>query len=74
MVSLTIQQYFNSFLLTLNINVDFTQIKDKNEHAFCQTCIHKWLEKSGECPVDRTPLSRVDLKPVSRLLQNLLSE
>lgn len=43
------------------------------EHAFCSTCIHDWMNRQPTCPIDRGPLLRKNLKPVPRILRNLLS-
>lgn len=43
------------------------------EHAFCQDCIHEWLSRAQTCPIDRTPIECDQLKPVPRILKNLLS-
>jgi len=43
------------------------------EHAFCADCIHEWLSRQQTCPVDRRSISIAELKPVPRILKNLLS-
>ena len=43
------------------------------EHAFCSACIHEWLTRQPTCPVDRNPITPNQLKPVPRILRNLLS-
>ena len=43
------------------------------EHAFCKECIHEWLSRQPTCPVDRQALFTPQLKPVPRILKNLLS-
>ncbi|XP_064598381.1 LOW QUALITY PROTEIN: E3 ubiquitin-protein ligase NRDP1-like [Liolophura sinensis] len=43
------------------------------EHAFCSTCILEWLTRQPTCPVDRNPITPNQLKPVPRILRNLLS-
>lgn len=43
------------------------------EHAFCSACIHEWLLRQHTCPVDRQPITQHQLKPVPRILRNLLS-
>lgn len=43
------------------------------EHAFCSTCIHDWMNRQPTCPIDRGSLLRKNLKPVPRILRNLLS-
>ncbi|UJR07931.1 hypothetical protein I4U23_012214 [Adineta vaga] len=43
------------------------------EHTFCQICIHEWLSRSETCPIDRTPLQLEQLKPIPRILRNLLN-
>jgi len=42
------------------------------EHAFCADCIHEWLNRQQTCPVDRRSISIAELKPVPRILKNLL--
>lgn len=44
------------------------------EHAFCRLCINQWLKLQSICPVDRTSIQPSDLKPVPRILKNLLSK
>lgn len=43
------------------------------EHAFCATCIREWLTRQPTCPVDRSAITPNQLKPVPRILRNLLS-
>ncbi|XP_040564960.1 E3 ubiquitin-protein ligase NRDP1 isoform X1 [Lepeophtheirus salmonis] len=44
------------------------------EHCFCSLCIKQWLPRHPTCPVDRSPLSLHDLKPIPRVLKNLLAK
>jgi E3 ubiquitin-protein ligase NRDP1 len=44
------------------------------EHAFCHMCINQWLNHQSICPIDRAPILAQDLKPVPRILKNLLSK
>lgn len=43
------------------------------EHAFCAACINAWLTRNTTCPVDRQSITSDQLKPVPRILRNLLS-
>lgn len=43
------------------------------EHAFCSACIKEWLARNDSCPVDRTAVTSEQLKPVPRILRNLLA-
>ncbi|KAL5005635.1 hypothetical protein ScPMuIL_016793 [Solemya velum] len=43
------------------------------EHAFCSSCIQEWLTRQPTCPVDRNAITPNQLKPVPRILRNLLS-
>lgn len=43
------------------------------EHAFCADCIMEWISRQPTCPVDRRAISVPDLKPVPRILRNLLA-
>lgn len=43
------------------------------EHAFCGGCIKEWLTRQPTCPVDRGAITPNQLKPVPRILRNLLS-
>lgn len=43
------------------------------EHAFCTACINEWFNHQETCPVDRQPITSSILKPVPRILKNLLS-
>ena len=44
------------------------------EHAFCASCIHGWLHRQLSCPIDRNHVTALQLKPVPRILKNLLSK
>jgi hypothetical protein len=44
------------------------------EHAFCSGCINQWLAHQPVCPIDRTCIQPKELKPVPRILKNLLSK
>lgn len=43
------------------------------EHAFCRACIQEWISRQPNCPVDRQHITSVQLRPVPRILRNLLS-
>ena len=43
------------------------------EHAFCSGCISEWIRRQATCPVDRNAISIAQLKPVPRILKNLLA-
>jgi len=43
------------------------------EHAFCAACINEWLTRQPTCPVDRNQITPNQLKPVPRILRNLLA-
>lgn len=42
------------------------------EHAFCRSCITEWLTRQPTCPVDRNNITVANLRPVARILRNLL--
>ncbi|KAL7668167.1 hypothetical protein ACOME3_008881 [Neoechinorhynchus agilis] len=44
------------------------------EHAFCRDCICQWLSTDTRCPLDRKIVSVSCLKPVPRILRNLLNK
>lgn len=44
------------------------------EHAFCSACIHQWLLRQQTCPVDRSVVTPAHLKPVPRIMRNMLSK
>ncbi|RWS16080.1 E3 ubiquitin-protein ligase NRDP1-like protein [Dinothrombium tinctorium] len=44
------------------------------EHTFCDACINEWLLIQSNCPVDRQPLCKTDLKPAPRVLRNFLAK
>ncbi|RWS29207.1 E3 ubiquitin-protein ligase NRDP1-like protein, partial [Leptotrombidium deliense] len=44
------------------------------EHTFCNDCINEWLLIQSNCPVDRQPLNKADLKPAPRVLRNFLAK
>lgn len=43
------------------------------EHAFCRSCITEWLSRQPTCPVDRNAITTTNLRPVPRILKNLLA-
>ncbi|XP_072940359.1 E3 ubiquitin-protein ligase NRDP1 isoform X1 [Epargyreus clarus] len=43
------------------------------EHAFCRACITEWISRQPTCPVDRQAVTASQLRPVPRILRNLLS-
>ncbi|XP_004927168.1 E3 ubiquitin-protein ligase NRDP1 isoform X2 [Bombyx mandarina] len=43
------------------------------EHAFCRACITEWISRQPTCPVDRQTVTASQLRPVPRILRNLLS-
>ncbi|XP_044017483.1 E3 ubiquitin-protein ligase NRDP1 isoform X1 [Aphidius gifuensis] len=43
------------------------------EHAFCRACINEWINRQPTCPLDRTPITSAQLRPVPRILRNLLA-
>lgn len=43
------------------------------EHAFCRACITEWLSRQPTCPVDRNNITTTNLRPVPRILKNLLA-
>ncbi|RVE40025.1 hypothetical protein evm_015325 [Chilo suppressalis] len=42
------------------------------EHAFCRACITEWISRQPTCPVDREAVTASQLRPVPRILRNLL--
>lgn len=44
------------------------------EHSFCSKCISEWLKEQTSCPVCRSEVLPNDLKPVARILRNLLAK
>lgn len=43
------------------------------EHAFCRGCITEWISRQPTCPVDRQAVTSGQLRPVPRILRNLLA-
>ncbi|KTF89988.1 hypothetical protein cypCar_00006076, partial [Cyprinus carpio] len=43
-------------------------------HAFCNACITQWLQQQQSCPVDRTVVTLAHLRPVPRIMRNMLSK
>ncbi|CAB1336560.1 unnamed protein product [Coregonus sp. 'balchen'] len=44
------------------------------EHAFCNACISQWFNQQQICPVDRSVVTLAHLRPVPRIMRNMLSK
>uniref|UniRef100_A0A4W3GKN6 E3 ubiquitin-protein ligase NRDP1 n=1 Tax=Callorhinchus milii TaxID=7868 RepID=A0A4W3GKN6_CALMI len=44
------------------------------EHAFCNACITQWFSQQQTCPVDRSVVTLAHLRPVPRIMRNMLSK
>nr|XP_046197997.1 E3 ubiquitin-protein ligase NRDP1-like isoform X1 [Oncorhynchus gorbuscha]XP_046198000.1 E3 ubiquitin-protein ligase NRDP1-like isoform X1 [Oncorhynchus gorbuscha]XP_046198005.1 E3 ubiquitin-protein ligase NRDP1-like isoform X1 [Oncorhynchus gorbuscha]XP_046198006.1 E3 ubiquitin-protein ligase NRDP1-like isoform X1 [Oncorhynchus gorbuscha] len=44
------------------------------EHAFCNACITQWFSQQQICPVDRSVVTLAHLRPVPRIMRNMLSK
>jgi len=55
-------------------NVFVEPVQTECGHIFCQMCITTALYTSRTCPVDRRPMTIEDLKPVHRVISNLLDD
>nr|XP_029520857.1 E3 ubiquitin-protein ligase NRDP1-like isoform X1 [Oncorhynchus nerka]XP_029520858.1 E3 ubiquitin-protein ligase NRDP1-like isoform X1 [Oncorhynchus nerka] len=44
------------------------------EHAFCNACITQWFNQQQICPVDRSVVTLAHLRPVPRIMRNMLSK
>ncbi|XP_017586949.1 PREDICTED: E3 ubiquitin-protein ligase NRDP1 [Corvus brachyrhynchos] len=44
------------------------------EHAFCNACITQWFSQQQTCPVDRSVVTVAHLRPVPRIMRNMLSK
>ncbi|OLL25941.1 TNF receptor-associated factor 6 [Neolecta irregularis DAH-3] len=55
-------------------NVFVEPVQTECGHIFCQICITTALNTSSTCPVDRRPMNDEDLKPVHRVISNLLDD
>ena len=62
------------WLLLLSISNCIINQAPDCEHAFCNMCINEWLKHQSICPIDRTSIQPRELKPVPRILKNLLSK
>ncbi|XP_074595932.1 E3 ubiquitin-protein ligase NRDP1-like isoform X2 [Brevipalpus obovatus] len=67
------------FICSICLGVLLNPVQDKCEHLFCNDCIKEWLEKSdshslrGNCPLSQEIIGWFELKPVSRIVRNLLA-
>ena len=43
------------------------------EHVFCHDCIKEWINRQGNCPIDRSPITLAEIKPAPRILKNLIN-
>ncbi|GAB1302926.1 E3 ubiquitin-protein ligase NRDP1 [Apodemus speciosus] len=44
------------------------------EHAFCKACISQWFSQQQTCPVDHSVVTVAHLRPVPRIMRNMLSK
>lgn len=44
------------------------------EHAFCNACIAQWFSQQQTCPVDCSAVTAAQLRPVPRIMRNMLSK
>lgn len=44
------------------------------QHTFCRDCITRAVSHAPHCPVDRLPLSEIDLGPVNPIVRSLVDE
>lgn len=48
---------------------------DENDHAYCKKCIVRWLRKgNSKCPIGNENIDRNRLKPIIRIVKNILSD
>lgn len=73
------QKVEEDFICSICLGVLLNPVQDKCEHLFCSDCIKEWLEKSdpsslkGNCPLSQEVIGWFELKPVSRIVRNLLA-
>ncbi len=50
-------------------------LKDGNDHAYCKKCILRWLRNGNtNCPIGNEKIDINKLKPIIRIVKNILSE
>ncbi|XP_037024144.1 E3 ubiquitin-protein ligase NRDP1-like [Bradysia coprophila] len=62
----------NELLCQICASVLQDAVETPCEHFFCMECIKNWLLLKKDCPIDRQPLRKPQLRKPSRLLRNLL--
>jgi len=53
-------------------SIEINYLLLKKLRFFSKICINEWLSRVQTCPIDRTPMESDQLKPVPRILKNLL--
>lgn len=61
-------------IVSLNFCVLISLQAPHCEHAFCNACITQWFAQQQICPVDRTVVTLAHLRPVPRIMRNMLSK
>jgi len=59
------------FICPLCCEIPMDPVVTPCQHVFCRSCIHRALEIRRECPNDRQPLRRRDLRPVSGIAKRV---
>lgn len=64
----------DAFCCSICFNVLRDAVQCPNEHAFCRTCISRWLSRNSTCPIDRTELTSPQLVRIPRAIKELIEE
>ena len=71
----TSTMYFDHFTCNICLEVLQDPVQCvKNEHYFCKKCITKHLTRNQTCPVCQDALTPETLRPISRVVANLLQQ
>ena len=71
----TSTMYFDHFTCNICLEVLQDPVQCvKNEHYFCKKCITKHLTRNQTCPVCQDALTPITLRPISRVVANLLQQ
>ena len=68
-----VDNVISDFVCTICSSVLLKPVSTPCDHHFCEYCINKWLKGASKtCPTCRSRVTQDDLRPMSRIIKNIL--